>query len=298
MARDFSGTNQYGNFTGPSFGGSHTLMCWVNADSWDVSADDFGVCGLFAAKGQWGSDAAGDTRLTIITSAAPFSRLHFQVHTSGGDADSVYGLAENGVSTGAWHHFIGQYDESITRTRIYLDGVAHGDVTSSGTYSNRAVGGAVGAYPNNEGGTEFNGRIAELAIWSRALTEDEIIALSKGYSPKHFPRGLIFYCPLWGKISPEPEQIGAANVTITGAIEAVHQPIIQMPGSNSVFSTPPVPPLFSIGSTLVKVSSNINLKEQALITLSPSLAKIRASLQSFPTDPNEVWVETWEEQDP
>lgn len=251
MARDFSGTSQYGTFTGPAMAGDTTIMCWAKGDSWDVDADDFGVCGLFAPKGQWGSDAQGDVRLTIIkTGIATLSAVHFQVHTSGGDANSSYQLAGNGVTTGVWHHFLGEYVEGSV-SQLYLDGTVHGSVTPTGTLTNRSTGGAVGAYPNNETGTEFDGKVAECAVWNRVLSSAEKDALAKGYSPLFFPRGLVFYLPLWGKSSPEPELIGKLEATITGATAVDGPPIIHragMPLRPGEVPPPPSPTFTQFGT--------------------------------------------------
>ena len=41
------------------------------------------------------------------------------------------------------------------------------------------------------------GSIAEAAIWSAALTDDEILSLAKGFTPDQIrPQSLVFYAPL------------------------------------------------------------------------------------------------------
>ena len=45
----------------------------------------------------------------------------------------------------------------------------------------------------------FDGDIADCAIWSVQLTDDEVVAYDKGVSPAQIrPDSLIFYAPLWG----------------------------------------------------------------------------------------------------
>ena len=85
------------------------------------------------------------------------------------------------VWDGEWHHVVGTYDGSYVR--LYVDGAEIG----TGTPTSIAIGYGltptddffVGAY----GGTcdlYFNGLIDEVGIWNRALSADEVAALSVG----------------------------------------------------------------------------------------------------------------------
>lgn len=63
----------------------------------------------------------------------------------------------------------------------------------------------------------------------------------------------------------------------------------------------PAPAGMSINTALIKLTSNINLGQQYQETVSPILKKVTANIQLAPpisTDPNEVWIESWPEQDP
>ena len=54
----------------------------------------------------------------------------------------------------------------------------------------------------------MNGRLAEIAIWNAALTDDEVLSLSKGVSPLRVdPQNLVAYWPLYGNGSPEPNYV-------------------------------------------------------------------------------------------
>lgn len=57
-------------------------------------------------------------------------------------------------------------------------------------------------------------------------------------------------------------------------------------------------PAATISTTLAKVTSDIEVSQEYTFDIVTILKKIRAELVSFPTGANEVWVETWEEQDP
>lgn len=60
-----------------------------------------------------------------------------------------------------------------------------------------------------------------------------------------------------------------------------------------------VPPVLTIGTNLAKVIDNINVSQSQLETISTQLVKVRAAINAIgSTDPNEVWIDTWEEQDP
>jgi hypothetical protein len=110
-----------------------------------------------------------------------------------------------------WHHVIWAYDgNSATVDPIaYLDGVAQ-TLTQTGT----------GTTPVDESATSWNignrstddrnwdGALAELAIWNVMLSADEAAALAKGASPLMVrPQALIEYVPM----------IGPANSWIAGA---------------------------------------------------------------------------------
>lgn len=61
------------------------------------------------------------------------------------------------------------------------------------------------------------------------------------------------------------------------------------------------PELITVTPTLIKVAANINVQQSQELSIVSSVKKVSAMIQLAPPvslDPNEVWVETWEEQDP
>ena len=74
--------------------------------------------------------------------------------------------------------------------------------------------------------TFFAGGLAECAIWNRVLTADEMRALGKGFAPAFFPRGRVFYCPITGRYSTEPNWAGTAHGTVTEASYLEHPRVI------------------------------------------------------------------------
>lgn len=52
-------------------------------------------------------------------------------------------------------------------------------------------------YNNGNGDVALNGLLAEVAVWSVALTDDEVRSLSKGFKATRVrPQSLVFYAPL------------------------------------------------------------------------------------------------------
>ena len=107
---------------------------------------------------------------------------------AGGCGDLLFGFNNNNLNFGgqcndpftsisyttninsAWHHVAGVYDGSFAS--LYVDGVRVASSTKSGSFSSFAPSiGGLGA-----GSENFNGRIDEVRIWSRALTADEVKA--------------------------------------------------------------------------------------------------------------------------
>ena len=74
--------------------------------------------------------------------------------------------------------------------------------------------------------TFFAGGLAECAIWNRVLTADEMRALGKGFAPAFFPRGRVFYCPITGRYSTEPNWAGTTHGTVTEATYLTHPQVI------------------------------------------------------------------------
>lgn len=74
--------------------------------------------------------------------------------------------------------------------------------------------------------TFFAGGLAECALWNRELTADEMHALGRGFAPAFFPRGRVFYCPITGRYSTEPNWAGTTHGTVTEASYLEHPRVI------------------------------------------------------------------------
>lgn len=157
------------------------------------------------------------------------------------DASAVNAVASNastsgeafstaGPATNTWFHAAAVFTSATSRASFLNGGNKGTDTTNITPASLDRT--SIGLRDNVSGDQAFasggTGYIADVAIWNVALTDAEVLSLSKGFSPlKVRPSGLVFYCPLLG-ITPEPNLINAATApTIQGTLTAgPHAPLI------------------------------------------------------------------------
>jgi hypothetical protein len=80
---------------------------------------------------------------------------------------------------------------------MYFDGVSqtlNPDVAPSGTATSTAQSLRIGNRSGDD--RNFDGSLADMAIWNRVLTQEEIDALADGLSPDCITTGLVLYAPL------------------------------------------------------------------------------------------------------
>lgn len=180
MSYDFDGTNDWiGNTTTcPVTTFPCTLACWFRTNIADGT-----IISVSNATG------AQRYRLKIIGTGAV--RL---VTTAGGTDDTIQ--TTSGISTSIWGHACAVIDSATSRT-VYLNAADSGtsSVSRSVTGLNRLqIGSARESSTNLD---YFNGLIAEVGIWDRALTLPEITSLAEGVScPLVSVTNLVFYAPL------------------------------------------------------------------------------------------------------
>ena len=118
--------------------------------------------------------------------------LRFFVNSSAGFAQASGGSH----SVGVWQHCCAV--EAATNSRIvYLNGTAGTTETTTRTPASiNAIN--IGTDRNNNTNTSiFNGEMAEVGVWSAALTAAEVASLAKGMTcDKVRPQSLVFYAPL------------------------------------------------------------------------------------------------------
>ena len=136
----------------------------------------------------------------------------------------------SGYSANAWHHACG-----VVRTNqdvsVYIDGGSKGNSIANRSPANldRTC---IGYSGDSAPGDYMSGRIAEVAAWNVALTDDEVAALAGGVPPPRMrPESLVAYWPLAGIGSPEPDYRGVYDMTLFNApTTADHAPVGPMFG--------------------------------------------------------------------
>jgi hypothetical protein len=186
MAYEFNGTTQYLYTTSvPTSSLPLSICAWFYPDSLNgfhalVNLSS-GTTGATLALDARGGDA-GD----------PVAASDFR--------GNVYNAARTtaGYVTGQWQHGAAVFAANNSRT-VYLDGgnSATNTVNNTATPTFTRIG--IGIYFNatSTPSSYLDGRLAEVGIWSAALTAAEVASLSKGMTcDKVRPQSLVFYAPL------------------------------------------------------------------------------------------------------
>jgi hypothetical protein len=130
--------------------------------------------------------------------------------------------ASSTINDGAWHHVAVRTNGAAGA--FFRDGVADGTFVhvDPSAYTGTKRIGAV-----SDGSAPFAGTLAEIGVWTEALSDAEIAAQAGGVPPHQVRRAVLAgYWPLWGVASPEPDLSGNANHgTVTGATAADHAPV-------------------------------------------------------------------------
>jgi len=219
MARDFNGTTQYGTLTLNTAQKAITVSSWAWWEYLDSNAQYKRPYHMVAGAFAWRMEFDDGWGYVFVATQ--------------NSADGKWSIAK--PTTGAWHHICITYDGSSTTNNplIYLDGVSQA-VTTRSTPSGTLLlpDGTVTIGRATGGGQEFDGRLAEFAMWNRILTAGEVAALGKGFAPPTNPRGLLTYLPLIGRASPEIELMGGSNLTLSNSpVNIAHPRIIYPSGS-------------------------------------------------------------------
>lgn len=209
-----------------SFGDIHTLIGTgdISVAGWFRYLGSNAYESLFSSgtsRGGGGNDAFNFEHLA---SSDPLGEGYGVQANVSGSGPSV--KLSNGGDTN-WHHWGMSWKATGTVLTGYFDGASKG--TSTGARANPSVATTFGA-GHNSGGTltEFaNATGADLAIWTVLLTAGEFAALAAGIRPYLIrPASLIFYAPLDGIASSEPDlSRNANNGTLTGTSAAAGPPV-------------------------------------------------------------------------
>jgi hypothetical protein len=118
------------------------------------------------------------TQRSYVMGINPSGRAYFGISRDGTDYTSLSAVTTNSLSVRKWTHLVGSYDGR--NVRIYLDGKLHSDEAYSSTApvmqgtGDVGIGGVVGGASEGAVDYPFWGRIDEVSMYARALTEAEV----------------------------------------------------------------------------------------------------------------------------
>ena len=201
-----------------------TMACWGNSDSTTATQTAIQIQDKDAAGARWNLEFDGTN---------PADELNFNI-IAGGLGTSA--STTTGYTANTWHH-AAAVEASATSHAVYIDGGNSGSSSTSKAPAGAdsiSVGRAGDSTPNNY----FSGLLAEVAVWSVALSAGDVAQFADPVSALLVrPESLVFYCPIIGRYSPEIDVVGGLNLTVTGAVAGAH-PRIFYPSPRASNFTP------------------------------------------------------------
>lgn len=220
MARTLNGSTDKISFgTGGGVGAAHA---W-SASAWAYPTATTGGC--FAAKRD--AFSAGNDQFFF---GVGHSVANLQaVFTKNG----AFAYANEVATNNAWNNLSCACDSGgligYMNGTALTDAGAGGALAFTGDWSSGTGTGQtleIGALIT-EASNFFTGRLADVALWNVKLVANEMLALNSGVRPYLIrPASLVFFCPLDGLASPEPDLSGKALTgTLTGTALSNGPPI-------------------------------------------------------------------------
>ena len=156
----FDGTDDYVKSMASIPSAAFTMSCWVRLDSWDSNSHVLG-------------DNTNNNNFTgaYIEFNDSNSRIRFSI----GDSSSWQNVYYSSVSTGTWYHLIGVFNGNST-SKLYVNGSLQGSNTNI-NYVNSSNDAWAGREPHGSWGNWLDGKIDDIRIYERKLSEPEIKAL-------------------------------------------------------------------------------------------------------------------------
>ena len=157
---EFNGSSDFINVT-PSPIGAESA---VSFSGWINTTQSFSSVKGIMSKG---TNGFGD--FVIAGRSTNKLGVYFQTNSASGG----YHLSTTSINDGEWHFFAVTWENSSDNLKIYIDGSLENTQTIAGdSVKNTDTKLAIGAYSNE---TNFlDGNLANVAIWNRALSSDEI----------------------------------------------------------------------------------------------------------------------------
>lgn len=240
MARDFNGN----------------IANYLNRTTVPISGYPFSVAGWIFPR-----DLIGDHNLIGFGNTASDTVDYFSIRAAGGVASDPVRMIVNGSSgslsgtntttaynANTWNHLAGVVSASSQSVFLNGGGKATSLVSLASFVFNRM---SVGVLQRNTINLPTNGLISDAAVWNAALTDAEVASLAAGASPLLIsPDNLVFYAPLIGNDSPEPDYVGGLNLTVNGTVGKADGPRLYRPRRKQVFFVPPAPAPTSLVSSI------------------------------------------------
>ena len=212
-------TDRYGQSNGAmSFNGTSNYISMVSDDSLNARTHDLtasfwikaplpiagdGYTGIVWKHYGYGSP---DGNSWWIRQNAAGSRIEVALSPNSGAQTLCTSIKD--ILDDAWHHVVAIFDRDVG-IKIYIDGAFDNSVSGSSGFANDQSGGNPLYIGKKIGGnySYINGKIQELRVYNRALSEPEIEKLYETYKPKFSVgsgnKGLVGHWPL------RPEGAGA-----------------------------------------------------------------------------------------
>lgn len=205
-----------------------TIACWIKPTNFTAANAVFGLY----------DSAVANTRYEIFTVLT--TGIVRATHSD----NSALATANTSVAAtaGAWNHAAGVFVSATSRT-AYLNAGSSGSSATNVAGSMAGLNNTtVGLRANSSVSSHFNGSLAEPAIWNVALAQADLSALAAGVCPLLVrPDALVFYAPLMGLASPEPDYRGRFSLTLFSAPTAsAHQRIYYPTGLHYGITIPAV----------------------------------------------------------
>lgn len=192
-----------------------TIACWARTASTATNQ-------VIAAVGRRSTSSAARYQLYFRSTGHIAA---FCQNSGGTSTSTIEDSAGSTYAANTWYHCCAVFGSTTSRA-IYRDGGNSSTSTSSvtvGTVDTTTIG---ARYDGSVFGLYLNGQVAEFAVWSAALTTEEIASLAKGVSPLSIrPDSLATYTPLFGNNSPEEDWFGSTGYTVSSATKVAHPPI-------------------------------------------------------------------------
>jgi hypothetical protein len=302
VARDF--TKNASNYMGIGIGGFGNLISGASAVSMHAIISPDSTSGVAG-----GND---DRVLSSLINGSGTSGLYLglestaEVRVAGRSQTSDTFHALNGTTQltfGSWAAVGGVLDFNGDAIRVYVNGSQEASAAKAFSASSYALGtpteedsiGGLGTPPATA--DQFDGRIAELAVWRSDIGTAGYLQLSKGISPLLVsPSTLVFYMRLIGQ-STEVDIVGGVKAVITGSIPVTTHPRVIYPtlpyypgeelarivAPSAISSWEAVAPTVFTGISPPTISPEIIFGEPTLVNVQTTLIVITGSLYSAKT---------------